>query len=281
MMKFTPAITVGLAALLVVPIVGAQGEKSEGGLKAAIADTAQVLSRLAGLSEALTNGDLGAVEPLLEFSEPAILDAPARDQLLAQLRQEVSAMQMQVDSAQAPHPLAKPWTGGSSPGTGPLNLRIVGPKAPAGPLAQTSEPQPEVEEQGTVSNAPRGNTKRLEGSGFTADAVRHARLLILAERPGEALQILERAPAGIENSYWRARCLEELGSLDEAISAYREVAAHPSAADSAQDSAGSSGERSDSFGMLAQRALQDVEFLEWKRDFESRRASRKEGEQQP
>ena len=280
MMKFTPAMTVGLAALFVVPIVGAQEKDGEGGLRAAIADTAQVLRELAGLSEALERGEVEAIDPLLAYSEPAILDAPGRDQLLAGLREEVSAMQMQVDAAQAPHPLAKPWTGGSSPGTGPLNLRIVGPQAPPGPLTQTSDSEPAVEAQGvTPAETPRGDKRRLEGSGFTADALRHARLLILAERPGEALEILDRAPAGIEVTYWRARCLEELGSLDEAISAYREVAAHPGAAGSTADSAGDPG--SDSFGVLAQRALQDVEFLEWKRDFESRRASRKEGEQQP
>jgi hypothetical protein len=186
-------------------------------------------------------------------------------------------MQMQVDSVSAPHPLARPWSGGTSPGTAPLDLGALGSVlSPTAPAATGARGPGQTGTQGTnngyidrpglkqgasgqIAQAEQGketrNKKGLEGEGFSADSVRQARLLILAERPLEALDLLKRAPDGAEVKYWRARSLEKLGRLDEAISTYREVTSDATA------------------GPLALRAGQDVEFLEWKRDFESRRAN--------
>ena len=58
-----------------------------------------------------------------------------------------------------------------------------------------------------------------------------------------------RAPA----VYWKARCLEQLGRLDEALPAYQRVI------------------ELDPEGFEAGRAKSDIEFLEWKATFLSQR----------
>jgi hypothetical protein len=98
-------------------------------------------------------------------------------------------------------------------------------------------------------------TRAFEPGGYSADLMRQARLLLLTERPADALVTLERAGESTEVHYWRARTLEKLGQTGAAVDLYRSVAA--------------TGDQPE----LAERAKQDLAFLEWKIDI----AARKDG----
>ena len=64
---------------------------------------------------------------------------------------------------------------------------------------------------------------RYEAEGYTADALRLARVHYKQARYSKALEVLA-GDEGPEPTYWRARCLERLGRYDEALEAYLRVA---------------------------------------------------------
>ncbi len=272
MMRFSQFAWIGLGSLLALPTFSQDARKTAGaGLEGAIADTVGVLQELGGLQQSIDKGEKTSLGRLLELTEPPILDAPARDRVLAELRVAVSALQMEVDQGRSGSPTASPWENGRSPGTAPLNMLALGRLPPASlpgteivdasmdpaRSVATVEPGPGTAQGPRTS--PRtadGAVRSLEPEGYSADLLRQARLSILADRSAEALGLLDRASPSTQTTYWRARAFEALGESERAIEAYRLVTA-----DSKEPA-------------LAARATQDLAFLEWKRDFEARRAGK-------
>ncbi len=267
MMRFSQLTWVGLGVLLVLPAFSRQDHAGRrAGLESAIRETVDVLGELGGLQQSLQQGDTRSVGRLRELTESPILDAPTRDRMLAELRVAVSALQMQVDTGGQDGSRATPWEPGRTPGTTPLNLGALG-RVPTGEIAGASEALTpgELPRAGGAARTnakangvrpPAGGAVSREPVGYSADPLRQARLAILADRPADALTLLENAGEASEIVYWRARAFEELGQIEAAIEAYRKVAEDQFATE------------------LATRAAQDLAFLEWKRDLDARRASR-------
>jgi hypothetical protein len=267
MMRFSQLTWIGLGALLVLPTFSQDARKgSNAGLEGAISQTVGVLQELGGLQQSIEKGNRSSLARLLELTEPPILDAPARDRALAELRIAVSALQMDVDSSRTGTSHASAWEEGRAPGTAPLNLLALGRLPGAStqglvPADGASDPTREnaIESTGTKAVEPRARandiaTRSLEPAGYSADLLRQVRLSILAGHADTALTLLDGAGASSEASYWRARALESLGEIQRAIDAYRLVTEDTKAPE------------------LAARAAQDLAFLEWKRDFDARRA---------
>lgn len=97
----------------------------------------------------------------------------------------------------------------------------------------------------------------LEGDGFIADRVRLGSLLVRADRPAEAIEVLSRDASGPAARYWLARAYESLERLEEAIQLYRPLA---ESTDTSEDAL--------TYGRYAR---QNLAFLEFKRDLERQR----------
>jgi hypothetical protein len=169
----------------------------------------------------------------------------------------VSALQMEVDTTGQDGAHASAWERGGTPGTTPLDLGTLGRVPPATLAGSSTLEEPRA---GTTASerahAPVRELVSREPVGYSADPLRHARLAILANRPADALSILENAGESSEIVYWRGRAFEDLGQVEAAIEAYGKVGEDQAATE------------------LAARAAQDLAFLQWKRDLDTRRASR-------
>jgi hypothetical protein len=269
MMRFAQLSWIGLGALLVLPTFSQDARKSsKAGLEGAISQTVGVLQELGGLQQSIEKGEPKSLARLLELTEPPILDAPTRDRVLAELRIAVSALQMDVDMNRTGTSRSSPWEEGHAPGTAPLDLLALGhvPGAPvqgvetAGGPTDPASAAPTEQASAKTANprATESVTRSLEPEGYSADILRQVRLSILAGHADEALVLLDRAGTSTEASYWRARALEAQGDVQRAIDAYRLVTEDTKAPE------------------LAARAAQDLAFLEWKRDFDARRARKVE-----
>ena len=100
-----------------------------------------------------------------------------------------------------------------------------------------------------------------EGEGYSADPLRHAIACYRAGRFAEVLGLIGPDERDLEALYWRARALAQLERVDEALETLGRVI-----------------ERGKDAGVV-ERARTELEFLEWKREFERRRA--KSGEVRP
>ncbi|MEM9381481.1 MAG: tetratricopeptide repeat protein [Planctomycetota bacterium] len=106
-----------------------------------------------------------------------------------------------------------------------------------------------------VSNASRrrgDEALALEGEGYVADPVRLGKLLVRADRPAEAIELLEGSADGPATRYWLARAYQAQDRLDEAVEIFAALA---------------SSERAGEYRRYAER---DLKFLEFKRDFARR-----------
>ena len=265
-MKHGFAIHCVLAAVLVVPAVTLETQHPQG-LEENLLRTVRALESLAGIQEVVQSGAPQAIEMVIEWTETPITGAtpqdPEPEQLLVALRDEVNRLQSELDLTQPsagemsaledidyPEPDRSrplPPTTGLDDDTRKVLAKIQPPRAI--PLGTTAE---------TARGAAEDRPLALEPEGYTADALRLARVHYKQARFAEALQILA-GEKGPESTYWRARCLERLARHEEALEAYGEVSAQPEA------------------GSLAQRAKEDSEFLQWRLSFEKQHP--KQGQQ--
>lgn len=242
MMKFTGALTTGLATLFVLPAV-TQEDGRGASLEAALKDTVHALEVLAGLEEELASGDRPAVETILAWTEPPAAPPEELDELLAQRRDEVSLLRLRVDDAMAggsgtlagSTPLPPGMTGRPNTGLDPLLVQTLG-TIPAPDRAA----EPEV---------PKSQPVATEPEGYTADPLGQAQACYRAQRYEEGLALLKEPAADPQAWYWRGRLLERLERHDEATRAYEKVI------ELAPD------------GYEAERARSNLDFLKWKLEF--------------
>lgn len=247
MLKFTYLVQLGLAGALTLPAWNGQ----DGSLSALMSE---IDAALAELSRGLTTGDSGGpgvVERALRLSEPPLAGERERDELLALLRRDVGALQQELDELEVL---------GTDPRTGTAHQEPkVDPTTPRTGLgdAERERLRPFPQTSPTGARTVR-EPIAFEGPGYSADPIRHGRAYVRAGRHAEGLALLERHQGSPQADFWRARCLEGLGRLDEALRAYEGLLAtlEPDAD-------------------LHRRAREERDFVSWRIAFEGRLAERR------
>ncbi|MBM3991432.1 MAG: hypothetical protein FJ298_10565 [Planctomycetes bacterium] len=286
MLKFNYALNLGLATLLVVPAVtlGSGGEDS---LEATLQRTLKALDQLAAVEQRLQAGDASAIATVIAATEPALPtpegEPGARDALLDTLRHDVARLQgdaERLENAELEGSLAPTLAPSTAPSTAPSNAPGNAPGAVTGAVTDDapatrglddalrarlavntlSGPRREQDTSAPKSEcAPTptsGAARAFEQAGYYADALRLGRACYRQGRYAEALASFELRLDDVECSYWRARTLEKLGRDTDAIAGFAAVLA-----------------RKDALA-LAERAREDLEFLQWRVDFEKRSAGK-------
>jgi tetratricopeptide (TPR) repeat protein len=247
MLKFTYITSLGILGMFAVP-PALQGTGSFG-LEKALDETIAALDQLTETQSTLTAGDYSAVEALLSSTEPPVAAPQEATAIKNKLRDDVSRLQMALDTLESDYVLP------------PVTVESVGVKSKQRSTGLTDEQRSEI--GGILVPVPGGKqtseilteegTASFERAGFTADYARHGRAYYRAGRYDEGITLLRHAPdSDAEAMYWRGRCLERVGRLNEAVAAYAMVIENPSA------------------GSLAGRAQDDRGFLEWKIAFSSK-----------
>ena len=262
-MKHAFALHTALACVLVLPAVTIEPRQGES-IPQALMRTVRALEHLAGLEQEIAqpNAGTGAIATVLEWTEPPMLAAEEREQLLVELRGEVNRLQGEYDLVEpGAAPDTEPSTGAhvlpdpDEPGVPPApttgldeSMRRV--------LAAIQEPTPHAT-TAPVPPAPHARERvSFEPEGYTADALRLARVRYRQGRWQEAVELLAKE-ADAEAVYLRGRAFERLERPAEALADYRAVMAMPDA------------------GTLAERAREDSEFLEWRQTFTRKLAGAK------
>jgi len=292
MLGSNTVVNAAVAGVLLLPALSLTGGRATN-LERSLEETLVALQSLAGLREELParlqgspDSRRGTVGAVLGSTEGPITDARVRDTMLATLRDDVGRLQTDLDrlrqkrrataggptppeaavallptSLDRPHAddaVAEPVVVVPTVGLdGSARARLSDVGRPAG-ASRTPRPTT-VAARSTAEGGPSRVPQRIEERGFSADRVRQGHALYRAERFEEALAELELAGDAIEPAYWRARCLERLGRVDEALAAYEALIAREDA------------------GAFAERAKNDLEFLTWKREF-GRRIDRRGAE---
>jgi tetratricopeptide (TPR) repeat protein len=273
MMKFQYAVNLGLATVLVVPAV-TLGIGQNDALEVTLRRTVEALDQLAAIEQRLHDRDPGAIHDALRFSEAALevpADRPqARDELLVGLRGEVARLQRESEAleARAATPQSTPVLPPppelevSPTAQGPATLGLddaarrklsVRAKPVVAPASLDTVPQLE-----SASPPAREPKQAFEADGYAADAFRLGRAYYRQGRFDLALQSFEADATNPEAMYWRARALEKLGRNADAIAAYGRVIALPEP------------------GFCGERAKEDLEFLQWRLEFDRSRSNNAE-----
>lgn len=260
MMRFQTTIAGLLAALLLVPVLVGQGQITS--LEDALSGTRRALEVLRGLEQRLAKDPAGVKSLILAATEAPSGGEVERDQRLEALRGEVSLLQMELDAAQSPMlaadgsvqsalgarlPLELAAAGGAQPLTTGLDdaLReLLSVRTPARP----GERPAASARSRAGTGAPASGAAPPPELGYSADPLRHGIAAYRAGRYAEAHELLATlaSPSAL---YWRARTLERLERLDEAVELMEQAIAL-------------GGE-----GFEERHASTDLEFLRWKRDF--------------
>lgn len=257
MMRFQTSIAAVLASLVVVPVLIGQG--SVGTLQDALSGTKRAIEVLKGLEKKLAEDPATALALVLSATEAPGGTDVQRERQLESLRSEVNLLQMEFDALSSPalagggavqgalgtrDPLAR----ASAPSAGITtglddDLRAMLSGAPAPRVTPAPVPQQAGEAPAEGASEP-----FADGGAYSADPLRHGITCYRAGRYAEAYELL--APLDDASAlYWKARTLERLERLDEAVKTMERALAK-------------GGE-----GFEARRAQTDLEFLLWKRDF--------------
>jgi tetratricopeptide (TPR) repeat protein len=273
MMKFHYPLNLALAGVLVVPTVALQSGAA-GSLEESLQRTLVALEHLTGIEGRLESGAPAALEEVLEWTEPALppgADPAANDALLEQLRAEVGGLQVQVDvarrrvedpEAQAPPAATAPMAAVDAVASGTTGLDETTRRRLSGQFARRPAQADSVApvSTGETTEAARAEPGKavFEEDGYAADALLLGRALYRQARYAEAVEALKPHENEAEGRYWVARCLEKQGQRDEALEAYAAVI----------EMVDSEGAATGGDAHLAQRAREDIEFINWRIEFE-------------
>lgn len=204
------------------------------------------LERLHAHLELLQSGALPASAPIATEDRPAVptvgLAEGELDRLIANSFRartvDPSSIGADATGSSATNTTANTTSNTSAPA---LRRPPVTPVAPPNPSGSGTDP---------VDPAASDPTPAVEEDQAAEIAFAKARAAYFAGRYDTALTEFEAGPDDARHHYWRARTLEQLDRLDEALALYDLVVADPAAGD------------------LAQKAEGDADFLRWKLDFE-------------
>lgn len=260
MMRHQTSLALGLATLFVLP-ASLPGSQEPGDLEERLEATVEAIEYLAGIDTRMKAGETNVVSDLLEVTEMAWKDHQLRDETLVLLRVEVAALQqawdeMTVGTARL-FPLPAPTDQGSSApthvGLNAEDIRLIKDQSSSTP--KTVKP---------VSDDPATLEDIEKNEVYTADALRHGRLLTRAGRFGEAAPLLEKLEEVPEASYWLARCYEGLDREGEAIELLEALV------DAGLPDPTTGEDASPETRSLARRARYDLDLLTLRRDLERR-----------
>jgi len=260
MLRFQTLVASVLAPLLVVPALLRQGQLTT--LQDALAGTQRALDVLKSLEQRLQADPAASMGLVLAATEAPTGDEEQRDQRLESLRDEVNLLQMQLDAMSGPvlgaggavqsalggdAPIAPAPAAPSGISTGlddSVRALLAPPSTHASGRAEPLRPAQAGRESEPADGAERA---------YSADPLRNGIACFRAGRFGEAYELF--APLdGAAALYWKARTLERMERLDDAIDAMERALRAGSGADGAA-------------GFEQRRAQTDLEFLRWKRDF--------------
>ncbi len=272
MMRFQFAIQAGLGALVVLPAV-TLGVQHNDSLESALRRTVASLEELGRIEQRLQQQDPSAIADVLAASEAPLAtssgEAGARDAALLDLRGVVGRLQRDLDELEnKADPKALEQVTRRAPlAQEPENTAAARPELTVGlddalrrrlgervrPIA--TEPARSSPTAGDAQRRTESKTA-FESESYAADSLRLGRALY---RQGDFAKALDALSSGTDGDslYWKARCLEKLGRDAEAITVYNQAIALPDG------------------GYSAQRAKEDLEFLEWRLSFERTRAANK------
>lgn len=266
MLKLEYAINAIIAGILVVPAVTLQGKETRS-LEEALRETSRALEILSGIQKSEKPSATGALELVKQATEPPITDPLRRDALLVTLREDVGRLQMLYDEAlrtRGPRTSAEPVPVFDTPASrgvaAPMAFSIttgLDDEARRNMFGASTTPIATSLNRGAgLAKRPANDATSAEAPGFSADPLRQAQACYRAGRYAESLALLKTIAGDVRATYWSAKALERLDRAPEAIDLYKKVAAAGDA------------------GYLAQRAKDDFEYLEWKRDFAGKLASK-------
>lgn len=253
MLKFTYLVQLGLAGALTLPAMTWQ----DGYVEELLAEIERALAELSNDPSAAAGESTDPVERALRLSEAPLAGEQEREELLLGLRDEVGGLQQRLDelevlgfdpsavvadpagTAQAAQHEPAPRTG---LGDGERELLALEVKTQAAASALLTGLAPSI---------------AFEPTGYSADPVRHGRACFRAGLHGLGLDLLERHAGVPEADFWRARCLEGLGRLPDALRVYETLlnAVEPGSE-------------------LALSATQERDFVAWQLAFEERLGAR-------
>lgn len=206
------------------------------------------LDRLHAHLELLQSGALPASAPIATFDRPTVPTVGLAEGELERLVANSRRARLPVQPATAEDPTATSLanTTGLRPG-------------PSGPPPNAPNASGDANDPSTASGSGSTGTASTDADSTTpADddaraeiAFAKARAAYFAKRYDTALAEFEAGSDDARHRYWRARCLEQLDRLEEALALYDTVVADPTAGD------------------LADKAKGDGDFLRWKLDFEN------------
>lgn len=265
MMKFHAAITAGLAATIVIPAVTLDTEEI-GTLEDALSNTVRALELVTGIQKKFETEKKSDTGLVLAMTEDSILDPQLRDERLHALRNEVNLLQTELDLIESDDLGITPVATTPPPPTGVPEGEIIPAAGAAGSIPRVTTGLDDATRRALadlqrkdrgedVAEAPEPAetvapfVSSTEKEGYSADPLRHARACYRIERYAEGAAILKDLKSDPRALYWRARCLEKLGQLDEAARALRKVI--ELSPDTPE----------------GRNAKSDLEFIEWKRGF--------------
>ncbi|MEZ5977616.1 MAG: hypothetical protein R3F34_05290 [Planctomycetota bacterium] len=132
---------------------------------------------------------------------------------------------------------------------------IVGPRPTTGDASATQGPLPVDAGDVGATEVPDENSVPAPAPRDDSMSFAKARAAFFAGQYDAALAGFEAGADDARNAYWRARCLDQLGRLDEALALYDRVASDVNAGD------------------LVERAKSDADFLRWKIGFSKKSAT--------
>lgn len=285
MLKHQTTLVTGLATLLVAPPI-LFGDELQQQLEEALKGTVQAIEVVSGLKNKLEVDPDGTIPLVLSVTEQAEETAQQQDERLAALRQEVSLLRMQLDAVENPEVPAAGAAGEGVPNGGAAPPEIASTATAPSPGAPTPAPAiPSGTTSTGLSPSLRAMLKRsarsravnpslqqkpepneehskpqIAANSYSADPLGQAKASYRAGRFADGLVLLD-GRKDAESMYWRARCLARLDRYDEAIETMTKVIEL----------------EGDSY--TGKRAATDLEFFQWKRDFDKKLPARSdEGE---
>ena len=273
MMRFAHTVATGAGLLFAVPAVTLQGRDVRT-LEEALAETTRALEGLVRIEADVKAGNPDGARALLMVTEPAALDERESDERMFALRQQINQLQIHLDSIEGAAVLSRegfdpsqlpaaaaefsPTQPGAQPYTAPNGGFVAtGPSLVddgySGALtARTLAAMREIRAPGTAEKpaVPEPTNDPVEAEGYSADALRQAKACLKAKLGEKGLSVLEGIEESGEVLLVRGRLYEQLGRLDEAVTAFDSIV------------------RAEPDSALGKAAAEHLEFLVWRRDFE-------------
>lgn len=261
MLKHAGVVTALAGAAFTLAPQGLEDGPRVRALRQAAGDREHAIYALGELSKQLAAGDPTALAQVKGATEPNELAPREQDQRLEQLRLEVAELGLMLDAVRMSGPrgttdgaLLSPRAG-LTVGLSADELSILRPPASAnGDARSTLHTMPSATRPGLPTAQPatgsNGQTAAPVSNLSPSARQQQARTAFLAQQYEKSLSLLEGLPNEPAILHLRARSMERLGRLEDALGALRMAAADPRLA-------------TPELTVLSQRIEADREYIDW------------------